>query len=208
MCADATFFDAQLLPLLGRRRSASRTAGRRWPRGFAEDPSAYAGRSACASRSARVHTQLLLRTCLRSPSWDLRRHLTTGLSATTQDADRQRLPRGGSCDVYNPLATTRRVEIVLHIYNPLISVAGGGAACALQDFRRCRQQAVRSPPPAILGWRAPGNPPPPSAGTSTSARLEVATRAVAATAAELPALQRRHCEAAAVSISRQSALDL
>jgi hypothetical protein len=56
MCADATFFDAQLLPLLGRRRSASRMAGRRWPRGFAEDPSACAGRSACASRSARAHT--------------------------------------------------------------------------------------------------------------------------------------------------------
>ena len=45
-------------------------------------------------RIARAHTQLSLRTCLRSPSWDLRRLLTTGLSAITQDADRQRLPLG------------------------------------------------------------------------------------------------------------------
>ena len=80
---------------------------------------------------------------------------------------------------------------------------GGGAACALQDIRHRRQQTARSPPPATLGWRAPGDPPLPSAGSSTSARLEVATTAVAATAAELPALRRRHCEAVAV-IHRQA----
>ena len=97
----------------------------------------------------------------------------------------------------------RCVLIAPHFHTQL----GGGAACALQDIRHRRQQTARSPPPATLGWRAPGDPPSPSAGSSTSARLEVATTAVAATAAELPALQRRHCEAAAVSFSRQSALD-
>ena len=90
--------------------------------------------------------------------------------------------------------------------NKLIQL-GGGAACALQDIRHRRQQTAGSPPPATFRWRAPGDPPLPSAGSSTSARLEVATTAVAATAAELPALRRRHCEAAAVSFSRQSALD-
>ena len=86
---------------------------------------------------------------------------------------------------------------------------GGGAGNKLTSsrWRSCLRSAghaalppatARSPPPATLGWRAPGDPPSPSAGSSTSARLEVATTAVAATAAELPALRRCHCEAAAV----------
>ena len=54
---------------------------------------------------------------------------------------------------------------------------------------------------------APGDPPLPSALSSTAARLEVATAAVTVTAAELPAPRHRHCEPVAVSISRQSALD-
>jgi hypothetical protein len=86
---------------------------------------------------------------------------------------------------------------------------GGGAGNKLNSSRwRSRLRSAghaalppataRSPPPATLGWRAPGDPPLPSAGSSTSARLEVATTAAAATAAELPALRRCHCEAAAV----------
>ena len=130
-------------------------------------------------RVARTKHNFLFRTCLRSPSWDLRRHLTTGSSAITQDADRQRPPLGQRQRPQPSCNNAARVNRAAHPQHPLISVTGGGAACALQDFRHCRQQAVRSPPPATLGRRAPdGLPLPPAMSASTATGLEAPTTAV------------------------------
>ena len=122
---------------------------------------------------------------------------TTGWSVITRSADQQRLPRCSRAQDSSSSQQPRCVLIAPHISSRFLQL-GGGAACALQDIRHRRQQTARSPPPATLGWRAPGNPPSFSASSSTSAGLEVATTAAAATAAQLPALRRCHCEAAAV----------
>jgi len=262
----------------------------------------------------------LFRTCLRSPSWDLRRHLTTGLLAITQDADRQRLPLGRrrrlqpSCNnaarviraapselvsgrplgtfeddsddglvgdnAKRRLAAAAKVRprprlIILAQPRCVLIAPHSSSRSSTRWWGRLRSAGPAAPPPmnptparhlppATLGWQAPGDlavppslrnhgggggvgnkltssrwrsrlrsaghsAPPPADGQEPAAfdtgvagprrstfslgglvyvgEAEVATTAVAATAAEPPALRRRHCEAAAVSFSRQSALD-
>ena len=94
---------------------------------------------------------------------------------------------------------------------------GGGAGNKLTTRGRSRLRSAghSAPPPADgqepaaydTGVAGPRRSTFSLGGLVYFGEAEVATTAVAATAAELPALRRRHCEAAAVSFSRQSALD-
>ena len=103
----------------------------------------------------------------------------TGLSVITQDTDQQQLPLGQQQCPQPSCNNMVHVNCAAHPQHPLILGTSDRAACTLQDFQHCHQQAVRSLLPVTLGQWAPDSLPlPPVMSASTTTGLEAPTTVV------------------------------